>query len=307
VKITYIEQPCKSLLHIINKTNLPFSWGVNPYRGCLHSCTYCYARYTHSYLDLNTTEDFDTKIIVKTNAAKVLRKEFSQPKWQKGLVNLGSVCDPYQPAERTYEITREILQVFKQFQNPIAIATKSDLILRDIEILRDISKVTFIDILFSISSIRKDAQRELEPRAPSTQRRLDAIKQLHEAGLRVGVLAMPIVPFINDSPEEIEELYQAIKNAQADFVIPGILYIQGPTKQRFFEYIETQHPELLTKYKEFFKGRSPPKGYRDKMNTLFRDLIKKYQLNNYQKYQQDAVIKQVSLENYIKNENNAPK
>ncbi|MHA1186403.1 MAG: radical SAM protein [Candidatus Heimdallarchaeota archaeon] len=300
MKTTYIEQPCKNLLHKITKTNLPFSWGVNPYRGCLHSCTYCFARYTHSYLDLNTTDEFDTKIFVKTNAARVLRKEFSHPKWQKDLVNLGSVCDPYQPAERKYEITQEILQVFKQFRNPITIATKSDLILRDVDILKDISKVAFIDILFSISSINKNAQRELEPRAPSTQRRLDAIKQLHESGLRVGVLAMPIVPFINDTPEEIEELYKAIKNAQADFVIPGVLYIQGPTKKRFFEYIETQHPELLDQYKEFFKGRSPPKDYRTEKQTLFRQLIKKYQLNNYRKYQQDSQPKQVSLENYIK-------
>ena len=300
MKITYIEQPCKTLLHKINKINLPFSWGLNPYRGCLHSCTYCYARYTHSYLDLNTTKDFDTKIFVKTNAAKILKKEFSNPKWHKELVNLGSVCDPYQPAERKYEITREVLKVFQRFKNPITIATKSDLILRDIDILKEISNVTFIDILFSISSINKDAQRELEPRAPSTQRRLAAIKQLHNAGLRVGVLAMPIVPFINDTPEEIDALYKAIKSAQADFVIPGVLYIQGPTKVRFFEYIENQHPKLLVQYKEFFKSRSPPKYYKDKMQTLFRQLIKKYQLNNYQKYQEDSEPKQVSLENYIK-------
>jgi DNA repair photolyase len=273
---------------------------VNPYRGCLHSCTYCYARYTHNYLDFNATDEFDTKIIVKINAAKVLRKEFSKPNWQQELVNLGSVCDPYQPAERKYEITREILRVFKQFRNPITIATKSDLILRDIDILQEISKVSFIDILFSISSINKDVQRELEPRASSTQRRLDAIKQLHEAGLRVGVLAMPIVPFINDTPEEIESLFKAIKNAQADFVIPGILYIQGPTRKRFFDYIETLHPTLLERYKEFFKGRSPPKEYRLEKQKLIKRLINKYQLYNYRKFQQNSKPKQVSLEDYIK-------
>ena len=300
MKTIYIEQPCKNLLHKINKSSLPFKWGINPYRGCFHSCTYCYARYTHRYLDLNTTDDFDTKIIVKTNAAKILRKEFSNPKWSNELVNLGSVCDPYQPAEKKYAITRELLQVIKQYKNPVTIATKSDLILRDIDILRKISKVTFIDILFSISSLNKDVQRALEPHAPSTERRLEAIRQLKSSGLRVGVLAMPIAPFINDKHEEIEELYRAMKNAHVDFVIPGILYLQGPTKNRFFDFIESKFPKLLPKYKEYYKGRSAPKTYKDEKRILFKNLIKKYQLNNYKQFQYKTSQKQVTLEDYLK-------
>ena len=301
MKVNYIEQNCKSILHKINRTNLPFNWGANPYRGCLHSCIYCFARYTHKYLDLDPKREFETTIFIKINAPQILRKEFSSPKWKKALVNLGSVCDPYQPIETKYTITREMLKVFLQYNNPITIATKSDLILRDLNILKEITERNFINIVFSISSIGEHITKELEPRAPSTQRRLKAISVLRNNGLKVGVLLMPIVPFLNDCENEIENLFQKISEAGANFVLPGILYLQGPTKMRFIDYIKEEHPKLIEKYKDFYKSRSPPKSYRDIKHSLFRRLVKKYNLTDYYNYIEPKNT-QKELFDWIKNE-----
>ncbi len=307
MKINYIEQQCKSVLHKISKSNLPFKWGVNPFRGCLHSCIYCFARYTHSYLDLDPSKDFETTIIVKMNSPQILRKELSKPKWKKEFVILGSVCDPYQPAEKKYQLTREILKVFRQYRSPLTIATKSDLITRDIDILSEMSQEMFVNIVMSVSSISPKAAKKLEPRAPSTVRRLQAISKLRDAGLKVGILLMPVVPFINDSDGEIESLFEAIANAGANFVIPGILYLQGASKNRFFDFIKEEFPELESKYKQFYSTRSPPKYYRIKKQLLFRTLIKKYQLDDYNTLKPENQSEQLTIEHWLKKEGKGDK
>ena len=307
MKINYIEQQCKSVLHKISKSNLPFKWGVNPFRGCLHSCIYCFARYTHSYLDLDPSKDFETTIIVKMKSPQILRKELSKPKWKKEFVILGSVCDPYQPAEKKYQLTREILKVFRQYRSPLTIATKSDLITRDIDILSEMSQEMFVNIVMSVSSISPKAAKKLEPRAPSTVRRLQAISKLRDAGLKVGILLMPVVPFINDSDGEIESLFEAIANAGANFVIPGILYLQGASKNRFFDFIKEEFPELESKYKQFYSTRSPPKYYRTKKQLLFRTLIKKYQLDDYNTLKPENQSEQLTIEHWLKKEGKGDK
>lgn len=300
MNVKYIEQNCKSILHKINRTNLPFKWGVNPYRGCIHSCIYCYARYTHSYLDLDPKKEFETTIIVKTNAPQILRREFSSPKWKKDLVNLGSVCDPYQAAEKKYSITREMLKVFKQYHNPVTIATKSNLILRDLDILSEMTQESYVNIVFSISSINEKIRKEIEPRAASTQQRLQAISILRDSGLKVGVLLMPIVPFLNDSDDELETIFQAIADSKASFVIPGIMYLQGASKTRFFDFIENEHPELIEKYNEFYKNRSPPLSYKNRKHSLFKILREKYNLDNFNNMMIQGKDRQKSLIEWIK-------
>ncbi|MFW9922105.1 MAG: radical SAM protein [Candidatus Thorarchaeota archaeon] len=299
MSVEYIEQTCKSILHKIDLSYLPFNWGANPYRGCIHSCIYCFARYSHSYLDLDPKNEFESKIFVKMNSPHILRKEFSNPKWKKELVNLGSVCDPYQIAEEKYRLTREILKVFLAYKNPITIATKSDLILRDIDLLEELNQTAFTDILFSISSISECIQKEIEPRAPSTEKRLATIKTMSDRGLKVGVLLMPIAPFLNDSEKEIEKLFKAVAAAGTSYVIPGILYLQGPSKKRFFEFLEQEHIELVEKYKVLYQTRSPPIEYKNKKRELFHSLIKKYKLFNYRKYLQEINTQQ-SIDNWLK-------
>jgi len=281
LKVTYIERNSKSILHKIDNPRLPFNWGANPYRGCLHSCIYCFARYTHSYLELDPEHEFETTIIVKKNAAKMLRKELVNPKWKKGLVNLGSVCDPYQPIERKYEITREMLLEFQRYKTPVTVATKSSLVTRDKDILAEMSQDTYVDVVISISSINDQIRKMVEPRTSSTQKRLEAISKLRESGINVGVLLMPIIPFLNDTENEIEELFEAVSETGANYVIPGILYLTGSTKNRFFEFLDKHYPELVEKYKLFFKGRSPPKSYRERINQLFRHYEGKYNLHKF--------------------------
>ncbi|MBD3189524.1 MAG: radical SAM protein [Candidatus Heimdallarchaeota archaeon] len=278
LKISYIEQDCKTLLHKIASPRLPFKWGINPYRGCLHSCIYCFARYTHSYLDLDPSQDFETTIFVKTNAPQVLRKELSRPSWKKELINLGSVCDPYQPAEENYQITRQLLKELARFRTPVTIATKSDLIVRDVTLLSEMAKESYLDVVLSISSINEDIRKELEPRAPTTEQRLEAIQILRENGIKTGVLMMPIAPYLNDSSEVLDRLFQALSTAGVNFVIPGILYLPRLTKPRFFDFLEKNHPELLEKYRTLYRGRSAPKWYRKKMYKQLTDLRQKYQL-----------------------------
>lgn len=281
LNVTYIERNCKSILHKIDNPRLPFNWGANPYRGCLHSCIYCFARYTHSYLELDPEHEFETTIIVKKNAAKILRKELANPKWKNELVNLGSVCDPYQPIERKYKITREMLLEFQRYKTPLTVATKSNLVTQDKDILAEMSQDSHVDVVISISSINDQIRKKVEPRASSTQKRLEAISELRASGINVGVLLMPIIPFLNDTEDEIDELFKAVSETGANYVIPGILYLTGSTKNRFFEFIEKHYPDLVEKYKLFYKRRSPPKKYQEKINLLFRQYRGKYNLDKF--------------------------
>lgn len=276
LKINYIKQNCKSILHKIDSPRLPFKWGANPYRGCLHSCIYCYARYTHSYLELDPECDFETTIIVKKNAAKILRKELSHPKWQKELVNLGSVCDPYQPIERKEQITRDMLKEFHRFRSPVTIATKSSLITRDKDILAEIASESFLEVVFSISTLDDEIAKKIDPRVLPVKHRLEAISELRSENVRVGVLLMPIIPFLNDSEEEINSLYKAVFEAGANFVIPGILYLMGSSKTRFLDFIANKYPNLYEKFKRFYLKRSPPQDYKEKIYKIFKDSARKY-------------------------------
>ena len=281
MKIKYIDQNCKSILHRIDNPGLPFNWCANPYRGCLHSCLYCYARYTHSYLDLDPERDFETTIFVKRNAAQILRKELSKPKWKKELVNLGSICDPYQPIENKAMITQAMLKEFARYKNPLTIATKSDLIIRDVGLLSEIATHTDVEVVISISTTNDVLQKEIEPRAPSTLRRLNAISKLRDNGLTVGVLLMPIVPFLGDSYSELDDLFMKISESGANYIIPGIMYLIGAAKKRFLEFIEIKHPDLKNDFKQYYQNRSPPKSYKEKMYQQFRELKKKHGLTLY--------------------------
>ncbi|HUT81753.1 MAG TPA: radical SAM protein [Candidatus Bathyarchaeia archaeon] len=290
--VKYIEQECKSILHRIDSPRLPFHWGANPYRGCFHSCLYCYARYTHSYLELDPEHDFESTIFIKRNAPQILRKELSHPKWQKEIVNLGSVCDPYQPIERNEFITRNMLKEFRRYHNPIIIATKSDLVTRDKDIIAEMSRDTNVEVAISISTLNDDLRKEFEPRASSTKKRLQAIAELREKDITVGVLLMPVFPYLSDSFEELDELFKVISEANASYVIPGILYLTGATKKRFLEFMEIKHPDWNEIHQEYYKNRSPPKDYREKINGYFNELRRKYRLPNVETKKSAKIIDQ---------------
>jgi DNA repair photolyase len=248
---------------------------------------------------MGTQEDFETKIVVKSNAPQILRKELANPKWQKELVNLGSVCDPYQPAEKHYEITRKMLLEFQRFKSPLVLATKSNLILRDIDLLQEMNEIMQLTVLLSISSINEQTRKKIEPRASSTKERLSTIKKLRSSGIRTGVLLMPIIPFLNDSSQELTQLFEAIANADASYVIPGILYLTGAAKQRFFSMIKNAYPELYPKLTNYYQHRSPPREYKNKLYKQFRHHIAGLQLYDTIAYRKQAAYFQPTIEQWL--------
>jgi DNA repair photolyase len=173
-----------------------------------------------------------------------------------------------------------MLKEFHRFHNPVTVATKSSLITRDKDILADMASESFLEVVFSISTLDDEIAKKIEPRVLSVKQRLEAISELRSVDVRVGVLLMPIIPFINDTEEEIDSLYKAIFNAGANFVIPGILYLMGPSKTRFLDFIKEKYPNLEEKFKQFYQKRSPPQKYKEKIYKIFKDSKKKYKFDD---------------------------
>lgn len=236
----------------------------------------CFARKTHTYLDLDYGKDFDTKIVVKVNAGELLRKELAAPKWIGEHIAMGTNVDPYQRAEGRYRLMRDILEALRDFANPFSILTKGTLILRDLDLLRECAEVADVGTNFSVGSIDPVLWRAVEPGTPSPARRLDAVRKLNEAGVSCGVLMAPIIPFLSDSDEAVEATVKAIAESGATHVSPIVLHLRkGGAREWWMAWLKEQHPELIPKYRELY-GTSAyaPKDYQgviaDKVHRLAR-------------------------------------
>src|SRR6476646_6180083 len=179
-KAAYIPSPCKSAINPVK--GMPFKWSLNPYRGCVHACHYCYARATHAYFGLNADTDFETQIFVKSNIVEVLRRELARPSWGGDQIAIGTATDAYQPAEGQFRLTRGMLETLLAFRNPIGIVTKSTLILRDIELLAELARVAQVRVYFTITTLDRDLWRSVEPGTPPPFQRLAAMAKLNAAG-----------------------------------------------------------------------------------------------------------------------------
>ena len=270
------------MLHYVNVWFLPFRWGVNTYRGCEHNCVYCNARYTHEFLGLPTGE-FSQKIIVKSNAAGILDKEFSREKWKKATVNLATVTDPYQPAEGRFKITREVLGVFLKHHNPLILSTKSALVLRDIDILREIAKTGFLNVVISLSTLNEELTRKMEPKVASVEARLNVIQVLHEAGITVGVAAIPLLPYVSDDEKDLEQLLKTVAERGADYAITDVLNFREEARGRFMEFLTKYDPSLVPRYDELYQTNYCDKEYAKKIRKKANELVKRYRVNDYQK------------------------
>lgn len=279
----YEHTQVKKILHRVNVWFLPFRWGINTYRGCEHDCTYCNARYTHEYLGLPTGE-FAYKIMVKDNAAEALDKELSREKWnKKWTVNMATVTDPYQPAERKFEITREVLKVFLKHHNALMVTTKSDLILRDLDILTNIAKTGFLNVVITIPILDEDLRKKIEPKAASIQKRLEVVQKIHDAGITVGVTSIPLFPYISDSESDVEKLVKTLSENGADYVIIDMLNFREEARDRVMEFIKNYYPDLISKYGELYKTNYCDKEYAKVVRKHANKLIKKYGVDNYDK------------------------
>lgn len=262
----YVEIRAKSVLNRVE--GMPFQWSVNPYRGCLHGCVFCYARRTHWFIGEDGVDGWSGRIYVKTNAPEVLRRELSRPTWYRETIALGTATDPYQPAERKYHITRGILEALRDFRTPVSVVTRSPLIRRDADVLAELDARAGATVCFSIATMDAALSREIEPTVAPPLRRLAAMCELVSAGLRAGVLLAPILPGITDSAASIAAVMEAAKAHGAHFVWHNALHLGEVTKQAFFAYLRSQRPADVPAYARLYRGKYAPAEYRENLRRL---------------------------------------
>jgi DNA repair photolyase len=271
--ITFIETEAKSIINRVPGGALPFDWTINPYRGCSHACKFCFARPTHTYLDMNAGRDFDTKIVVKVNAPEVLRRELAAKRWKGEHIAMGTNTDPYQRAEGRYRLMRGILDAFVDYRNPFSILTKGTLILRDVDLLQRAAKVTTVSAAFSIGTLDDRVWRETEPGTPHPKARVEAIAALTEAGIPTGVLMAPILPGLSDRPEQLRAVVEACLDAGATHVSPILLHLRPGVREEFLPWLEEAHPDLVPRYLEMYRQPYGPKAMREGLGRQVSSMI----------------------------------
>jgi DNA repair photolyase len=251
--IHFHEIHTKSALNRVPAASrVPFEWTVNPYRGCLHACAYCFARPTHEFLEFDAGRDFEREIVVKVNVPEVLRAELARPSWKGDHVALGTNTDPYQWVEGRYKLMRGIWEAMRDAANPCSILTKSPLVLRDLDLLRQIAERAQVSACLSVPTLDEKAWRTTEPHTPHPRARLEAVAELNRAGIPTGVLIAPLMPGINDSPEQVERIVALATEAGAVHIGGNTLFLRGSVKQVFFDWLREHRPDLLERYERLY-------------------------------------------------------
>ncbi len=257
LRTRFHEIHAKSALNRVpGGSRVPFDWTVNPYRGCAHACAYCFARPTHEYLDLDAGRDFEEQIIVKVNAPEVLRAELRRPSWRGEHVALGTNTDPYQWVEKRYRLTRGILEALRDARNPCSVLTKSPLLLRDLDLFVELVEATEFTACLSIPMLDEKTWRQTEPRTPHPRKRLEAVAELNAAGVPAGVLVAPLMPGINDAPEQVEEVVRECERAGAVRIGGQALFLRGSTKSVFLGWLRHARPDLVPLYERLYGRRA---------------------------------------------------
>ncbi len=276
--VEYFTLGTRSLLsRVVSGRNLPFTWAINPYRGCEFACKYCYARYTHEFMELRDGLDFERKIFVKQQAAALLRSELKKVKRGEEIA-MGTATDPYQPAERRFELTRAMLEELARHSGlEIGIVTKSNLVTRDAEILRRVGKQNRIFVNVTVTTMDTELARKLEPRAPRPDLRLEAVRQLNLAGVDAGVICAPVLPEITDRPRDLEALVKAASEVGAKYIFANPLFLKPCAAAIFMPFLEESFPALVEHYRTRYSDRAfLPKGYGQRLSQLMAALRRKY-------------------------------
>jgi DNA repair photolyase len=253
VETRFYEVRARSILNRVPEASqVPFRWTINPYRGCTHACVYCFARPTHTYLDFDAGRDFEREIVVKVNAPELLRTELARPSWEGEHVALGTNTDPYQWVEGRYKLMRGIWSALRDARNPCSVLTKSPLLLRDLDLMRELNECTEFSAALSVPTLGERAWRATEPRTPHPRARLDAVAELTRAGIRTGILVAPLMPGINDAPEQVEPILEAAREAGAAYVTGIGLHLRRGVREVFFEWLEEERPELVDTYRRLY-------------------------------------------------------
>jgi DNA repair photolyase len=287
-EVEYLTLPARSLLNKCNTPRMPFTWTINPYRGCEFACKYCYARYTHEFMELRDNTEFERKIFVKQQAGHLLRRDLKRVKAGEEIA-IGTATDPYQPAERRYEVTRGILEEFalhRGFQ--IGIITKSQLILRDLELLRKVGEHNQVSVNITITTLDTHLARILDPRAPRPDLRLNAIKILNEAGIPCGVSCAPVLPGITDRPKDLDALVATVRAHGARGIFANPLFLKPCSASVFLPFLEKEFPELAENYrKRYSKSAFVPEAYRKRLQELMASLKKKHGFPAHRSYREE--------------------
>ncbi|HYJ21943.1 MAG TPA: radical SAM protein [Solirubrobacterales bacterium] len=254
--INFHEVRARSALNHVPGGRFGFSYTVNQYRGCTHACKFCFARKTHTYLGFDAGRDFEREIVVKVNVPELLRAELARPGWKRELVALGTNTDPYQWVESRYRMMPEILEALERAQTPVSILTKSPLVMRDVKIYERMAKTLPVSVNLSVPTLDEDAWRATEPHTPSPAARLDAVAELRRRGIDSGVLIAPLMPGINDSPDQVRPIIERATKADATFLGGVALHLRDEVKDVFFAWMEEKRPDLLPRYEQLYSNRA---------------------------------------------------
>jgi DNA repair photolyase len=280
-EVEYFTLPVRSVLNRCTGTRMPFTWTINPYRGCEFACKYCYARYTHEFMEMRDGVDFEQKIYAKQHAADLLRQELRKVKPGEDIA-LGTATDPYQPIEKKLEITRAILQEISRHSGlEVGIVTKSAMVTRDIDVLREVATNNRISVSFTVTTVDAELARILEPRAPRPDLRLESLKKLREAGIRAGVICAPVLPGITDGPKQLEAVVKAAAEAKATHIYANPLFLKPCSAAVFMPFLKEHFPDLVREYERRFNDKAfLPAAYRRRISELFGKLRAKYAIRS---------------------------
>jgi DNA repair photolyase len=272
----YQEVTCRSALNRVH--GMPFAWTLNPYRGCTHGCHYCFARRYHVQFEMNADDDFASVILVKRNVADVLGRELDRPAWTRELVAVGTATDPYQPIEGHYRLTRSCLEALARGRTPIGLVTKGPMVVRDRDVLLDVTRAARCTVYISVPSVDEEAWRILEPGTAHPLQRLRAVRELTDAGINAGVLMAPIVPGFSSSRAKLERTLKSVADHGARFVGCNVMYLQDGTRSHFMSFLEREFPSMLPRYQRLYAAKYPPDPYRKEVQAMVRALQQRYGL-----------------------------
>lgn len=289
----YLETTVKSAVHQVKSERLPYSFDLNPYRGCEHRCRYCFALYSHGYLG---SGDFFSDIYVKKNVAERLEAFLRSRQRRDFILNLGGVTDSYQPAEAHYRLMPEIWKLLIRYRIPTVLSTKSDLLLRDFELVCELSTVAYVNIASTITTLDPTLAATLEPGASPPERRLRMLEHLSRAGVHTGLHAMPVIPLLTDTEENLSSLFEAVKRCGIDYLITDPLNLRGQTKEQFFAFLRKQFPKQYLSLVRLYQSGCLDQKYKQRMRARIQALYQKYDVSDsYHKPFSNAETTQLSL------------
>jgi DNA repair photolyase len=275
-QVRYQEVTCRTALNRVK--GMPFEWTLNPYRGCTHGCHYCYARRYHVQFELNADDEFASVILVKKNLVDVLARELARPAWTGAYVAVGTATDCYQPIEGHYRLTRGAIGALLRARNPMGLITKGPMVVRDRDLLVQLSHVAACTVCMSVPTVDEQAWELLEPGTAHPLQRLRAVRELVDAGVNAGVLMAPIVPGFSSARTKLERTVKAIADHGARFVGCNVMFLEDGTRAHFMKFLEREFPSWLPRYEKLYARKYAPEEYRRQVQGMIRVLQQRYGL-----------------------------